>query len=215
MSLEGVLAGLRAAERDAGLAPGSARLVAVTKGHPAAEVLERVLTRGDFPLGESRGQELRDKRAELETLAPGREVEWHFIGALQTNKLKYLRGVRLVHTLARADHARELARLASAWGAAPDLLIQVHNGEPQKSGVQPSEVERLYHEVSLMGLTVRGLMVMAPEGDPAGAERVFALTAALARDLGLPELSMGMSDDYPVAVRHGATLVRVGRALFL
>lgn len=214
MSLPDVLAALRAAERAARRPEGSVRLVAVTKGHGAAEVAGRVLAHGDFPLGESRGQELRDKRGELSALAGHRELEWHFIGALQTNKLKYLRGVRLVHTLSRVDHARELARLGATWGATPDVLLQLHNGEPQKSGVQKEDLVRVYDEVSLMGLMVRGLMVMAPEGDPDGAERVFEETARLAGDLGLTELSMGMSDDFPVAVRHGATLVRVGRALF-
>lgn len=209
MSLPEALARLRDAERAAGRPEGSARLVAVTKGHGADEVRERVLAHGRFPLGESRGQELRDKRAELPA-----DVEWHFIGALQTNKLKYLAGVSLVHTLARADHARELARLAEKWGAAPAVLLQVHNGEPQKGGVPPTELRALYDEVRFMGLDVRGLMVMAPEGDPVAAERVFHDTALRARDLGLPELSMGMSDDFPAAVAAGATLVRIGRMLF-
>ncbi len=212
MSLSEVLGNLRAAESDAGRPPGSARLIAVTKGHSATEVEAAVLAHGRFPLGESRGQELRDKRRELEERVGAQE--WHFLGTLQTNKLKYLRGVALVHSLFRPEHARELARLAGEWGGAPATLLQVHNGEAQKHGCPPGEVGALYHAVSGMGLTVRGLMVMAPEGDLEAAERVFRQVAALAGDLGLPELSMGMSDDYPVAVACGATLVRVGRAIF-
>lgn len=204
-----MLRDLRAAEAAAERPPGSVRLVAVTKGHTPEDIRERVLAHGAFALGENRGQELRDKREALPA-----DVEWHFIGTLQTNKLKYLRGVSLIHTLTRADHAAELARLAEKWEGAPDVLLQLHNGEPQKHGVQLSEAASLYHQVSLMGLRVRGVMIMAPEGDPAGAERAFADAARLAGDLGLPELSMGMSDDFPLAIRHGATLVRVGRALF-
>ena len=210
MGLPEVLETLRAAEVTAGRPSGSVRLVAVTKGHPVEEIRRRVLAHGSFPLGESRGQELRDKRAELSD----ESAEWHFIGALQTNKLKYLRDVTLVHGLERLDHARELVRLAETWGAAPGVLLQVSNGELQKHGIQPAELRSLYHQVSLMGLSVKGLMVMAPEGDMAAAERVFRDTAARAHDLGLAELSMGMSDDYPLAVACGSTLVRVGRALF-
>lgn len=213
MSVASVLGDLRAAAEAAGREPGSVRLVAVTKGHSAADVQRCVLAHGDFPLGESRGQELRDKRAELEQQV-GRALVWHYIGPLQTNKLKYLRGVQLVHTLERADHAAELARLGEKWSGVPDVLIQVHNGEAQKHGVQPEHVRALYHQVSQMGIRVRGLMVMAPLGDLTAAERVFTDTARLAHDLGLSELSMGMSDDYEVAVRCGATLVRIGRALF-
>ncbi|PYE56241.1 YggS family pyridoxal phosphate-dependent enzyme [Deinococcus yavapaiensis] len=208
MSLPEVLSRIREAELVAERPSESVRLVAVTKGRTPDEIRAHVLAHGEFALAENRGQELRDKRVELPN------VEWHFIGTLQTNKLKYLRGVTLIHTLTRADHAAELARLAESWGSAPDVLLQLHNGEPQKHGVQLSEASSLYHQVSLMGLRVRGVMIMAPEGDPEGADRTFADAERLAGDLGLSELSMGMSDDFPLAIRHGATLVRVGRALF-
>ena len=213
MSLQEVLSSIREAERAAGRAVGSVQLVAVTKGHPAAEVRDVILSHGSFPLGESRGQELRDKKRELAALH-STPVEWHFIGALQMNKLKYLEGVTLIHSLVRADHAAELVRLAQKWGRAPDVLLQMHNGEAQKQGAQPHELRSLYDEVTQMGINVRGLMVMAPEGDLKQAELVFRETAARAADLGLSELSMGMSDDYTVAINCGATLVRVGRKLF-
>lgn len=213
MSLPEVLARIRAAEAAAGRTEGSVRLVAVTKGHAAREVQERVLTHGAFALGESRGQELRDKRRDLMGLGVT-DVEWHFLGTLQTNKLKYLQGVKVVHSLSRADHAAQLARLAEKWGRAPDVLLQVHNGEAQKGGILPRDLAAVYHEVSQMGLGVRGLMVMAPEGDLVGARRVFERTADFARGLGVRELSMGMSDDFELAIACGATLVRVGRALF-
>lgn len=203
-----MLAGLRAAEQAAGRPAGSARLVAVTKGHALADIERAVLAHGAFPLAENKGQELRDKAA----LWP--EREWHFIGPLQRNKIKYLRPVTLVHALEALWQAEELARQGQAWGRVPDVLIQVHNGEAQKHGAAPPEVAALYHQVTEVGVRVRGLMVMAPQDDPAGASRVFAQTAALAGELGLPELSMGMSDDFPLAIAHGATLIRVGRALF-
>ncbi|ADV67265.1 YggS family pyridoxal phosphate-dependent enzyme [Deinococcus maricopensis] len=208
MSVPDVLRGLRAAEEAAGRAPGSARLVAITKGHSVEEITEHVLQHGTFPLGENRGQELRDKARAL----PGQD--WHFIGPLQRNKIKYLAPVTLVHTLEVAWQAEEIARHAEAWGRAPDVLLQVSNGERQKHGVSAENLRALYDQVRQTGLNVRGLMVMAPYDDPAAARAVFADTQARAHDLGLSELSMGMSDDYPEAVRYGATLVRVGRALF-
>ncbi|WP_034384802.1 YggS family pyridoxal phosphate-dependent enzyme [Deinococcus sp. YIM 77859] len=217
MSLPDVLAGIRAAERAAGRAPGSVRLVAVTKGHSPDEIRTRILAHaalqpGGFPLAESRGQELRDKAAELSAERP--EIEWHFIGPLQLNKVKYLRSVRLVHSLEDVRQARALAEAGAKWGHAPAVLLQVHNGEAQKHGIHPQALRSVYAEVVQTGLDVRGLMVMAPEGDADAARRIFRDTAERAHDLGLPELSMGMSGDYPLAVQAGATLVRVGRSLF-
>ncbi|WP_188962423.1 YggS family pyridoxal phosphate enzyme [Deinococcus aquiradiocola] len=226
MSLQDVLREIRAAEVDAGRAPGSARLVAVSKGHTLDEIRASVLTHaalqaGGFPLAENRGQELRDKVAVTQggvTQGAGAQawppLEWHFIGPVQRNKVKYLRAVTLVHTIETAEQAQAIAAAAEGWGRAPDVLLQVHNGEAQKHGVSTEDLPALLREVRGTGLTVRGLMVMAPYDDPQGAERVFAQTALHAQTLGLPELSMGMSDDFPAAIRHGATLVRVGRRLF-
>lgn len=213
MSLPEVLAGIRAAEAEAGRPPGSVRLVAVTKGQDPDAIRTHVLAHaglqpGGFPLGEGRAQELRDKAAQMP------EVEWHYIGALQLNKVKYMRPVSLIHALEDLRQARALADAAGRWGHAPDVLLQLHNGEAQKHGIHPDELPAVYAEVVQTGLNVRGLMVMAPEGDEAAARRVFEDTAQRARRLGLPELSMGMSGDYRVAVRAGATLVRVGRSLF-
>ncbi|WP_183983980.1 YggS family pyridoxal phosphate-dependent enzyme [Deinobacterium chartae] len=217
MTLEGGLPAvqqcLREVETHSGRPAGSVRLVAVTKGRSLEEIRERVLAYGHYPLAENRGQELRDKR-EAAQAQGGEDLEWHFIGPLQLNKIKYLRGVTLVHTLERLEQARELARLAESWGRAPELLIQVHNGEAQKHGVPEEGVAELRRQAEAMGLVIRGLMVMAPYGDLAEAARVFGRVAALGARLELPELSMGMSDDYVQAVQAGATMVRVGRALF-
>lgn len=216
MSLPEVVAHLRALEQEAGREPGSAKLVAVTKGQTLESIERHVLAHGQFPLGEGRAQELRDKAAERPAW------EWHYIGPLQRNKIKYLRPVTLVHAIEAVWQAEAIAEAAAKWGRAPDLLLQLHNGEEQKHGVPVDELGEVLRSVRETGLKVRGLMVMAPDfGDDveqAEAEsrilRLFTDTARRAHDLGLSELSMGMSGDYPLAVRAGATLVRVGRSLF-
>ncbi|MFN4252620.1 alanine racemase [Deinococcus sp.] len=215
MSVPAVLAAIRQAEAQAGRPPGSARLVAVTKGQDLPSIERCVLAFGAFPLGEGRAQELRDKAA----VRP--DLEWHYIGTLQRNKVKYLRPVTLVHSIEAVWQAEAIAQAAQGWGRAPDVLLQVHNGEAQKHGLSGAELPGALREVQATGLTVRGLMVMAPDvGGLEDAERdarllaLFTDTARRAHDLGLSELSMGMSGDYPLAVRAGATLVRVGRSLF-
>ena len=120
----------------------------------------------------------------------------------------------LVHTIEELVQAEALAAAAQGWGHAPAVLLQVHNGEAQKHGAALRDLPTLLREVQQTGLRVRGLMVMAPYDDPAAAEQVFADTALAAHSLGLGELSMGMSNDFVAAIRHGATLVRVGRRLF-
>ncbi len=220
-----MISGLRAAEAEAGREAGSVRLVAVSKGHALADIRSQILVHaalqpGGFPLAENRGQELRDKVAEVQQVTEVEKeagcppLEWHFIGPVQRNKVKYLKAVSLIHTIETPDQAEAVARAAEGWGHAPGVLLQVHNGEAQKHGASAAELPGLLRSVTQTGLQVRGLMVMAPYDDPAAAERVFQDTALLAHTLGLSELSMGMSDDFPAAIRHGATLVRVGRRLF-
>lgn len=184
------------------------QLVAVTKGHSLPEIESAVLPYGSFPLGENKGQELRDKAAARP------DLDWHFIGPLQRNKVKYLRPVSLVHTIEEAWQAQAIAQAAQGWGRAPAVLLQMHNGETQKHGVAPDDLPALLREVRATGLEVRGLMVMAPYDQPSEAERLFKDTALRAHDLGLSELSMGMSGDFAQAIAAGATLVRVGTRLF-
>ena len=223
MSLPQVLRELRAAEVAAGRPAGSVRLVAVSKGHSLAEIRQQILAHaalqpGGFALAENRGQELRDKVAEQdqrsESALAKPHLDWHFIGPVQRNKVKYLRAVSLIHTIEELSQAEAVAAAAQGWGHAPEVLLQVHNGEAQKHGASLHDLPALLRSVQQTGLKVRGLMVMAPYGDPAAAEQVFADTALAAHSLGLSELSMGMSDDFVAAIRHGATLVRVGRRLF-
>ena len=216
MSVPDVLARIRDAEAQSGRPPGSARLVAVTKGQDTDAIARAVLTNGAFPLGEGRAQELRDKAAEF--TARGMAAEWHYIGPLQRNKVKYLKPVALVHAIEAEWQAEAIAQAAAGWGHAPDVLLQLHNGEAQKHGIPAAELPGVLKAVRDTGLTVRGLMVMAPDVEGEGAEAtiraVFRGAAQRAHDLGLSELSMGMSGDYPLAVQEGATLVRVGRSLF-
>lgn len=208
MSVPAVIRAIRQAEAAAGRPPESVQLVAVTKGHTPEQIQELILPHGHFPLAENRGQELRDKKLALP------HAQWHFIGPIQRNKIKYLQGVSLIHTIEEVWQAQALAEAAQKWGHAPDVLLQVHNGEAQKHGMPPAELPSLLREVQATGLTVRGLMVMAPYDQPEAAEQIFEDTAKRAHALGLSELSMGMSDDFPQAIAAGATLVRIGRSLF-
>lgn len=200
-------AALRRAEAAAGREPGSVRLMAVTKTRPLEQVRALLAEDPTLALGENRGQDLRDRSAEL-------AGEWHMIGPLQLNKVKYLQRAAAVHTVERSEQLRELARRGESWGRVPEVYLQRANGEAQKHGAEPEELTGLLREARELGLTVRGLMAMAPHGDPAAARAVFRATAEDAARLGLEGLSMGMSDDYAVAIEEGSTLVRIGRALF-
>lgn len=215
MSVPEVLARIRHAEAEAGRKEGSVQLVAVTKQRSLETIRERVLAYGDFPLGENRGQEVRDKVSEwAETMENAPQPDWHYIGPLQSNKVKYLERVSLIHTIENAGQAQTIAKYAEKWGHAPATLLQMHNGEEQKHGIDPKDLQRVLKQVRDIGLEVRGLMVMAPYNQPEAARRIFREAAARAHDLGLSQLSMGMSGDFEIAIAEGSTLVRVGSALF-
>ena len=190
----------------AGRAPGSVKLIAVSKLQPA-EKLREAAEAGQRAFGENYAQELRDKSAALA------DVEWHFLGALQTNKVKLVAGrAALIHTCDRLALAQEIAKRAPAGGQRVLLEVNI-GGEPQKAGVLPGEAAALLDQVrALPGLRCEGLMCIPPaEGDP---RPHFAALRELAGRLQLKELSMGMSADYQVAIEEGATLVRVGTAIF-
>ena len=195
-------------------------------GRPAADVLliavsktvevERIrlaIAAGVAALGENRVQEARDK---IETL--GRPVPWHLIGPLQTNKAKdAARLFDWIHSVDRLDLARELDRRARALGRTVNALIEVNVGEePQKSGVRPHEIKPLLDAlVSLDGIRIRGLMAIPPAAaDPEHTRPHFRRLRELRDAAGLEHLSMGMSADFEVAVEEGATMVRVGTAIF-
>ena len=193
-------------------------IVAVTKGF-GLEAVEAALAAGLTDLGENRVQEAV---AKIDTPV-GRRATWHLIGHLQRNKAKDVPGrFGLVHSLDSAALAEELDRRAATHGATVRALLQVNvAGETQKSGCAPAEAAGLAKRVAgLPHLALEGLMTIAPLTDDEAAQRrtfrgLRELRDALKEDgLWLPTLSMGMSGDYGVAIEEGATVIRVGTALF-
>lgn len=205
-----------AAER-AGRDPAGITLVAVSKTWPADVVAEAAAAGADV-FGENRAQELKEKHAVL-----GDRVRWHFVGPLQSNKVRAVAGVaELVHSVDRYGLAEAIARRSRTLGIVQDVLVEVNvGGEATKHGVEPAAAPRLAEEIStLEGIAVRGLMAIPPRtSDPEASRRYFEDLVAL-RDvvtLSLPdatELSMGMSGDFEQAIEEGATIVRVGEAIF-
>jgi len=202
--LEAVRRRVADAARRAGRPASSVRLVVVTKG-VAPPVMQAAFDAGATDFGENRAQELLAKAPEIE----GRPT-WHFIGRLQRNKVAGLAPlVDLWQSVDRIELGQAIA--GRAPGAA--VLAEVNvAGDPAKAGVATADAARLVDGLRSAGLSVGGLMTIPAAGeDPRPA---FARLAALADRLGLAELSMGMSDDFEVAVEEGATIVRVGRAIF-
>lgn len=185
-------------------------LVAVTKGF-GVEAPRAALAAGVTTLGENYAQELIAKHGEL-TAAERAMVRWHFLGRLQSNKVRALAPIVSVwQSLDRMSVLDEVARRAP--GAT--VMIQANlSGEEHKGGAPLSEVPALVDRGRGLGLDVIGLMGVGPAGPPEGARRGFAALVALADDLGLAERSIGMTDDLEVAVEEGSTMVRVGSALF-
>ena len=196
----------------AGRTPAEVLLIGVSKTVDV-ERIRAAVAAGVPALGENRVQEARDKIAAL-----GRPVPWHLIGSLQTNKARdAVRCFDVIHSLDRLELAHELDRRARAEGRAVDVLVQVDVGdEPQKGGVDPGELGRLLDAVrGLGGLRVRGLMTIPPATERAEDARPwFRRLRALRDEAGLEHLSMGMSADFEVAIEEGATMVRVGTAIF-
>jgi hypothetical protein len=188
--------------------PRSVRLIAVTKAHPLAEIEAKVLSFGHRVVGENRVQEALPK------LEAHPDLEWHLIGHLQTNKVKFCRGFTAIHSVDSVKLLEEIARRAETWGCAPEVFLEVNTGgEEQKHGVMPAEAPTLLRSARGLGLVVAGLMTVAPQGLER-ARAAFRDLRALRDALGVAQLSMGMSDDLEVAISEGATLVRVGRAVF-
>jgi PLP dependent protein len=200
-----------------GRSPAEVTLVAVTKGF-SADVVAEALDAGASDLGENRAQEFREKTIAFPTFD-----RWHFIGHLQTNKARVVVGSAvLIHSVDRLALAQEVSRRSHTLGLTQDVLIEVNvSGEPTKHGVDPAQTGSLAAAVAdLPGVRVRGLMTMAPlSADPEASRPFFADLKALSDQLtiDLPaacELSMGMTRDFEVGVEEGATMVRVGEAIF-
>jgi len=219
-NLEEISRQIKAACARAGRSPDAVRLVAVSKKKPAVDI-DQAAAAGQQLFGESYVQEFCDKRTLVQ-----QDVEWHFIGALQSNKVKYLQGkVTLIHSVDRFSLAREIDR---QWGKVPavaDILLQVNLGrEESKSGTTTTELLDLVRRVApLPHVRICGLMCLPPYcPDPEEVRPFFRKLRELAGQisaLDLPgvemtELSMGMSHDFAVAIEEGATLIRVGTAIF-
>lgn len=195
-------------------------LIAVSKRQPP-EAIRAALRAGQLHFGENYAQELRDK---VEVLGPESGIVWHYIGPLQSNKVKYVVGRSRVHTVDRTTILEAIERRAATAGCVQDVLVQVNLlREPQKSGVDPDDLAPLLDRFADCDhVRCRGLMLIPPAGPPAAARghfrdlrRLRDRVAAHARvHVDLAELSMGMSSDYAIAVEEGATWIRVGTAIF-
>jgi pyridoxal phosphate enzyme (YggS family) len=216
--LEDVRRQIREAATRAGRPQDAVRLVAVSKTKPP-EAIRAAYAAGQRAFGENYAQELAAKAAALRDLP---DLEWHFIGRLQRNKAKQVVQVaRMVHTVDRADLAAELGKRASALGVKASVLVEVNvSGEASKGGCPPEELGAVLAAIRAEpSLVAAGLMTIPPAiDDPEGARPFFAALRALRDRHGgeamLPELSMGMTHDFAVAIQVGATLVRVGTAIF-
>jgi pyridoxal phosphate enzyme (YggS family) len=213
MSYEQVVDRIGAAAVRVGRDPSAITLVAISKSKPVSDI-RALYDFGHRDFGENRAQEMAEKAA----LLPG-DIRWHFVGALQTNKS------RLVRPITELLHSMDRESLAFAWakgiGLAPPVLIQVNTGaEPQKAGVSTDEAPALLQTLLDLGIDVRGLMAIPPIAeDPEEMRPHFAQLRQLRDRLvelhpGVRELSMGMTDDFEVAVEEGASFIRVGRAIF-
>lgn len=215
-NLRGVRQAITRSAGRAGRDPGEVMLVAVTKTLPVERIREAI-TLGLTHLGENRVQEALPKIAEI---GPA-DLDWHLIGHLQTNKVKFIEGrFRMVQSVDSVALAEALDRRLDS---ALDVLIEVNvAAEPQKTGALPADLPALAVAVhKARHLRLRGLMTVAPMvADGEQVRPIFrqlrTLRDATSQQLGvaLPVLSMGMTDDYPIAIEEGATMLRLGRALF-
>lgn len=213
MSLARIEDRIRAACESAGRERDEVELVAVTKGHEPDEILA-LYAQGQRDFGENRAQELRDKAEVLP-----RDIRWHFVGPLQSNK------VRIVRPAVVALHSMDRPSLATAWlkgpGDPPPVYLQVNIGsEEQKSGVAPGDAAAFCDRLVDLGHTVVGLMAIPPlSEEPEDVRPYFAEMRRLRDQIAAVHpsvvgLSMGMTDDFEVAISEGATSIRVGRAIF-
>ena len=213
MSYADVLERMAAAADRAGRDLASIRLVAVSKAKSVTDI-EKVYALGHRDFGENRAQEMVEKAARLPD-----DIRWHFIGGLQTNKARSIRPI--THLL----HSMDRESLGAAWakgsGLPPPVLLQVNTGhEEQKSGADPERAGQVLDHLIGLGIEVLGLMAIPPYSDDPEQQRPhFAMLRELRDRLApaqpsLVELSMGMTDDFEVAIEEGSTVIRVGRAIF-
>ena len=210
-NLQTVTAKIKQAAAACGRSEKDVTLVAVSKMHEAEEILPFLLA-GHRVFGENRVQEAMRKFPALKERFP--DLKLHLIGGLQTNKVKEaVSFFDVIESVDRIELAEKLAAEMKKQGRNLPCFIQVNTGEePQKSGIVPRETISLVKQCRNLGLNIVGLMCIPPVDDEPSPH--FAFLKKLAREAGVNELSMGMSDDYDIAVQQGATFVRVGTALF-
>ena len=213
MSLQSVREQMAVALQRSGRPPDAVTLVAVGKTH-STETLMKAYEQGHRDFGENRAGELAAKAAALPA-----DIRWHFVGSLQRNKVRLVRPV--VHLL----HSMDRLRLGTAWlkgpGSAPPALLEVNVAEePQKGGTTVRDAPFLVEQLIAAGVDLRGVMAIPPMvGDPEESRPHFRRLAALRDELmaaypQIAHLSIGMTDDFEVAIEEGATIIRVGRAIF-
>jgi pyridoxal phosphate enzyme (YggS family) len=189
--------------------PSSVQLIAVTKTKTLEEIQRYVLDYGDFVLGENRVQEALPK------LNAFPKAAFHLIGQLQTNKVKFCKDFKLLHGVDNTRILEELAKRGEDWGFVPPVLLEVNIArESQKHGLMPEEVAGVLQIARELGINVRGLMTVAPIASEQVVRQVFHDLCLMRDNLGLEELSMGMSDDFMIGIEQGATMIRIGRALY-
>ena len=217
-NLERVRQQIAQAAAKAGRAVDEIELVAISKTHDAEKVRE-VVEAGQSLFGESRVQEARIKIPELPS-----SLRWHFVGHLQKNKIRHaLPLFEMIHSVNSLELAQDINRIAEEEGLHPRVLLEVNvAGEGSKFGFQPDTLrEQMESLLALPRLSILGLMTIPPLAEDAEASRKFFVKLRDLRDqlqtefhVDLAQLSMGMTNDFPIAVEEGATLVRVGTAIF-
>lgn len=210
-NLEKIRSEIETAALHCGRQKSDVTLVAVSKMHDKEEILP-LLSAGHRVFGENRVQEAFQKYPDLKQSYP--DLKLHLIGSLQTNKVKEAVSLfDVIETVDRIELAKKLADEMKKQNKNIPCFVQVNTGEePQKGGIVPRETISLVNQCRDLGLNIIGLMCIPPVDDEPSPH--FALLKKLARQANVPELSMGMSDDFPVAIQQGATFVRVGTALF-
>lgn len=200
--------------------PEEVQLIAVSKT-VGLEGVQEAIDGGCTVFGENRPDQIMEKYAAFP------EVQWHFIGNIQSRRIRdIVPCATMIHSLNHLEHADKIGRVAQELGKVQDVLVEVNvSGEESKSGIAPQEaVDFVQRVCTVPGLRVRGLMTMAPQGDPEMARASFRGLAMLANEIrgqltapeamAFDQLSMGMSEDWPLAIAEGATMVRIGRAIF-
>src|SRR5947199_5517613 len=217
-NLDRVREQITSAAMKSGRSPDDVELVAITKTHPAERVREAIEA-GQTLFGESRVQEARAKIPELPS-----NIRWHFVGHLQKNKIRHaLPLFEIIHSIDSLALAQDINRIAQEEGLHPRVLLEVNvAGEGSKFGFAPDKLrEQMQELLALARLSIEGLMCIPPLGVESEDSRKFFVQVRELRDslekkfrMKLPQLSMGMTQDFPIGIEEGATLVRVGTAIF-